>query len=123
MKQTGINIRGRRADPDGIVEKRVREIAQTWETDTISTKWFNAHLIAAVIIAASAYAHTPIDVQVHIAVFTLLTISVDDLDIDSLSMVEIAVQAEDRFGVKIPDEQLAQLKTVSDAVDYIAKNQ
>ena len=47
----------------------------------------------------------------------------DDLDVDSLSMVEIAVQAEDRFGVKIPDDQLAQLKTVSDAVDYIAKNQ
>ena len=46
---------------------------------------------------------------------------VDDLDIDSLSMVEIAVQAEDKFGVKIPDEQLAELKTVGDAVDYIAK--
>lgn len=48
---------------------------------------------------------------------------VDDLDIDSLSMVEIAVQAEDKFGVKIPDEQLAELKTVGDAVNYIAKNQ
>ena len=47
---------------------------------------------------------------------------VDDLDIDSLSMVEIAVQAEDKFGVKIPDDQLAELKTVGDAVDYIAKN-
>ncbi|ACU35277.1 MULTISPECIES: acyl carrier protein [Actinosynnema] len=44
---------------------------------------------------------------------------VDDLDIDSLSMVEIAVQAEDRFGVKIPDDQLANLKTVGDAVEYI----
>jgi acyl carrier protein len=48
---------------------------------------------------------------------------VDDLDIDSLSMVEIAVQAEDKFGVKIPDDQLAELKTVGDAVDYIAKHQ
>jgi acyl carrier protein len=48
---------------------------------------------------------------------------VDDLDIDSLSMVEIAVQAEDKFGVKIPDDQLAELKTVGDAVGYIAKNQ
>lgn len=48
---------------------------------------------------------------------------VDDLDIDSLSMVEIAVQAEDKFGVKIPDDQLANLKTVGDAVDYIAKNE
>ena len=47
---------------------------------------------------------------------------VDDLDIDSLSMVEIAVQTEDKFGVKIPDEELANLKTVGDAVDYIAKN-
>ena len=47
---------------------------------------------------------------------------VDDLDIDSLSMVEIAVQAEDKFGVKIPDDQLAELKTVSDAVNYIANN-
>jgi len=48
---------------------------------------------------------------------------VDDLDIDSLSMVEIAVQAEDKFGVKIPDDQLAELKTVKDAVDYIAQHQ
>ena len=47
---------------------------------------------------------------------------VDDLDIDSLSMVEIAVQAEDKFGVKIPDDRLAELKTVGDAVDYIAKH-
>ncbi len=48
---------------------------------------------------------------------------VDDLDIDSLSMVEIAVQAEDKFGAKIPDDQLAELKTVGDAVDFIAKHQ
>jgi acyl carrier protein len=47
---------------------------------------------------------------------------VDDLDIDSLSMVEIAVQAEDKFGVKIPDDQLAEMKTVGDAVNYIAAN-
>jgi len=47
---------------------------------------------------------------------------VDDLDIDSLSMVEIAVQAEDKFGVKIPDDELANLKTVGDAVNYVAAN-
>jgi acyl carrier protein len=45
---------------------------------------------------------------------------VDQLDIDSLSMVEIAVQAEDMFEVKIPDDELANLKTVQDAVNYIA---
>src|SRR6187549_3672907 len=46
---------------------------------------------------------------------------VDDLDIDSLSMVEIAVQTEDKYGVKIPDEDLAGLRTVGDVVSYIQK--
>ena len=43
----------------------------------------------------------------------------DDLDVDSLSMVEVVVAAEDRFGVKIPDEQVTELKTVGDAVNFI----
>ncbi|GGC71704.1 acyl carrier protein [Hoyosella rhizosphaerae] len=46
---------------------------------------------------------------------------VDDLDIDSLSMVEIAVQTEDKYGIKIPDEDLASLRTVGDAVNYIQR--
>jgi acyl carrier protein len=45
----------------------------------------------------------------------------DDLDIDSLSMVEVVVAAEERFSVKIPDEDVKNLATVGDAVDYIAK--
>ena len=44
---------------------------------------------------------------------------VDDLDIDSLSMVEIAVAAQDKFGVEIPDDQLKDLKTVQDVVNYV----
>jgi acyl carrier protein len=47
---------------------------------------------------------------------------VDDLDIDSLSMVEIAVAAQDKFGVEIPDDQLKDLTTVQDVVTYVAKN-
>ena len=47
---------------------------------------------------------------------------VDDLDIDSLSMVEIAVAAQDKFGVEIPDEQLKDLKTVQDVVTFVSKN-
>ncbi len=46
---------------------------------------------------------------------------VDDLDIDSLSMVEIAVAAQDKFGVEIPDDQLKDLKTVQDVVDYVRR--
>jgi acyl carrier protein len=47
---------------------------------------------------------------------------VDDLDIDSLSMVEIAVAAQDKFGVEIPDDQLKDLATVQDVVNFVAKN-
>ena len=47
---------------------------------------------------------------------------VEDLDIDSLSMVEIAVAAQDKFGVEIPDEQLKDLKTVQDVVNFVSKN-
>jgi acyl carrier protein len=47
----------------------------------------------------------------------------DDLDVDSLSMVEVVVAAEERFGVKIPDDDVKNLKTVGDAVDYITQHQ
>ena len=45
----------------------------------------------------------------------------DDLDIDSLSMMTIVVNAEERFGVRIPDDDVKGLSTVGDAVAYIQK--
>ena len=47
----------------------------------------------------------------------------DDLDIDSLSMMTIVVNAEEKFGVRIPDEEVKNLTTVGDAVSFIASNQ
>ena len=43
----------------------------------------------------------------------------DDLDIDSISMMTIVVNAEEKFDVKIPDEEVNNLKTVGDAVNFI----
>ena len=40
----------------------------------------------------------------------------DDLDIDSLSMMTIVVNAEEKFGVRIPDDDVKGLSTVGDAV-------
>ena len=48
---------------------------------------------------------------------------IDDLDVDSLSMVEIAVAAEECFEVRIPDEEIKNLRTVGDAVTYIERAQ
>ena len=47
---------------------------------------------------------------------------VNDLDIDSLSMVEIAVAAQDKFGVEIPDDELKNLKTVQDVVVFVQRS-
>ena len=57
--------------------------------------------------------------------FTAEKVTVDatfdgELQIDSLTMVEIVVACEERFGVRIPDAALEQLKTVGDAVQFIA---
>ncbi|KNY06851.1 MULTISPECIES: acyl carrier protein [unclassified Microbacterium] len=47
----------------------------------------------------------------------------DDLDIDSISMMTIVVNAEEKFGVTIPDDEVKNLKTVGDAVDFIVAGQ
>jgi acyl carrier protein len=36
-------------------------------------------------------------------------------------MVEVVMAAEDKFGVKIPDEEVKNLRTVGDAVAFIKK--
>ena len=58
-------------------------------------------------------AGTPADKVVPAAKFDA------DLDVDSLTMVEVVVACEERFGVRIPDEALEQMTTVGEAVDYI----
>ena len=47
----------------------------------------------------------------------------DDLDIDSTSMMTIVVNAEEKFGVTIPDDEVKNLKTVGDAVNFIVAGQ
>lgn len=47
----------------------------------------------------------------------------NDLDIDSISMMTIVVNAEEKFSVKIPDEEVRNLLTVGDAVNFITAAQ
>jgi acyl carrier protein len=47
----------------------------------------------------------------------------DDLDIDSISMMTIVVNAEEKFGVTIPDAEVKNLKTVGAAVNFIVAGQ
>ncbi|MCR4433687.1 MAG: acyl carrier protein [Coprothermobacterota bacterium] len=44
-----------------------------------------------------------------------------DLNADSLDLLSIVMAVEDTFGIKIPDEDLPQLRTVGDALEYVLK--
>ena len=47
---------------------------------------------------------------------------VNDLNADSLDTVELVMELEDEFDLTIPDEEAEKLKTVGEAIDYIAKH-
>ena len=46
----------------------------------------------------------------------------EDLNADSLDLVELIMSMEDKFGVKIPDEDAEKILTVGNAVDYVVAN-
>jgi acyl carrier protein len=43
----------------------------------------------------------------------------EDLEADSLDLVELVVELEDRYGIRITDEQAEQIKTVGQAIDFV----
>ncbi len=47
----------------------------------------------------------------------------EDLNADSLDLVELIMEMEDRFKVKIPDEEAEGITTVGKAVDYVMAHQ
>lgn len=46
----------------------------------------------------------------------------DDLQADSLAIVELVLALEEEFNIKIPDDKVDSIKTVGDAVQYIKQN-
>lgn len=47
---------------------------------------------------------------------------VDDLDADSLDVVDLIMSLEEEFDIEIPDEEIEEIKTVGDVVRYIEAN-
>ena len=82
---------------------------------TTASTLSRTELVAALAEVLEEVAGTPTEKVVETATFYF------DLDIDSLTMVEVVVACEERFDVRIPDDALEGLRTVGDAVDLIAK--
>ena len=53
---------------------------------------------------------------------TMETKIAEELDADSLDVVELLMSIEDEFDVEIPDEEIENLKTIGDVVEYIQNN-
>ena len=51
---------------------------------------------------------------------TLQADFMEDLEMDSLDVVEIIMSLEDEFGVEIPEDAVEEIKTVEDLVNYLA---
>ena len=43
----------------------------------------------------------------------------EDLEADSLDLVELTVELEDTYGIRIPDDQAAKILTVGHAADFV----
>lgn len=59
--------------------------------------------------------------EVDVEIVTPEASLTEDLHLDSLTVVEIYLTAEDAFGVRIPDEDFAKFRTLGDAADYIGR--
>jgi acyl carrier protein len=55
-------------------------------------------------------------------IITMESNFIDDLNADSLDIVELVMAMEQEFGISIPDEEAERIKTVGDAVEYIKAN-
>ncbi len=47
----------------------------------------------------------------------------EDLEADSLDLVELIMELEEQFGMEIPDDQAEKITTVEQAVDYVSEHQ
>jgi acyl carrier protein len=61
--------------------------------------------------------------KVDIAKISAETSFVDDLNLDSLDIVELMMKMEDEFGIEIPEEDAEGLKKVNDVVKYLETKQ
>ena len=67
-------------------------------------------------------ASSNMEVEIDEELITINTSLTDELDIDSLDLVDLVMTVEDEFSIELPDEALEGMKTIGDLVKYIEEN-
>ena len=89
LQTTGLSMRSWNAAPErNIVEQRVRETADKWDFGHISLDRRDRNIATAISLATTTFGHTRSDVQVHIALFAILGLCIDDLEIKPSALDE-----------------------------------
>ncbi len=65
-------------------------------------------------------AHLSAELEVEASAIGAGTRFKEDLEADSLDLVELVMELEDRYGIRIPDEEAAKILTVGQAADFVA---
>ncbi|PSR71660.1 hypothetical protein PHLCEN_2v12513 [Hermanssonia centrifuga] len=88
-----MSIRDIIPDLDGVLEHRVRNIVDgsRWSLG-VSPQRYEAYLMASVNISGAAYGHTPLDVQVHIALYNIMVMCIDDFTFDLHALQEFSTR-------------------------------
>lgn len=93
FKHTGFTIRGFTLDLHGPVATEVRSTVEGW-TLGVPTQHVKKYIVTGICMAVTAYSHTYVNTQVHIALFTILLLCVDDFEIDSSALSEFALRLQ-----------------------------
>jgi acyl carrier protein len=70
-------------------------------------------------VMAKVREHLAAELEVDAAGISEATSFRDDLDADSLDLYELVMELEDTYGIKVSEEEAAEIKTVGDAVDFV----
>lgn len=88
FRQTGLSVPAGQSEQDGPVGQQVHTEMQCWNLRDISPHRLQKHIVTSINYATTTFGHNRLDTQVHIALFTVLCLCVDDLEVDSVALEE-----------------------------------